>query len=126
MGISIFKRLMIAVTMVYLLNGCYYDNEAVLYPDNANCSDNPNPTFAFDVLPMLNTKCNSCHGGNSASGGIRLDGYDAVKIYVNNGSLMGSIRHASGYSAMPKNGSKLSTCEINKIQAWIDSGSLNN
>ena len=115
-----------AVVMLYLLSGCYYDKEELLYPGGADCNDIVQPAFSKDILPLLNLKCNNCHKGNYASGGIRLDSYDQVMTSVNNGGLMGSVSHTSGYSAMPKNGSKMSGCEINKIQAWIDAGALNN
>lgn len=106
--------------------GCYYDNEEELYPGSGNCTEVVNPTFSGDVLPLLNSRCNNCHGGPVPSAGINLTTYPSVMKYVNDGSLMGSINHASGYSAMPKNAGKLPACEINIIQAWITAGALNN
>lgn len=109
-----------------LLSGCYYDKEEVLYPGSTQCTVPETATFTIDVVPLLNNKCNSCHAGSSPSAGIILSGYAEVIKYVNNGSLMGSINQASGYSAMPKNSTKMSACEIQKIQNWIDAGALNN
>jgi hypothetical protein len=43
-----------------------------------------------------------------------------------NGKLYGAVNHSPGYSPMPKGGTKLSACNISKIKAWIDGGSLNN
>jgi len=108
------------------LSSCYYDNEETLYPGSANCTVPATSTFSGNVLPLLNSRCNSCHGGTSPSAGIILTSYTEVMKYVNNGSLMGSINHTSGYSAMPKNSGKMSACEIGTIQSWIDSGALNN
>jgi hypothetical protein len=91
------------------------------------------PTHAHPSLIQLlvlmyyrYTKCNNCHGGISPSAGIKLDTYTEAVKYVNDKSLMGSINHASGYSAMPKGGYKMPACEIQKIQDWINSGSPNN
>ena len=109
-----------------LLASCYYDNEATLYPESANCDGTTIATFSGDVLPLLNSRCNSCHAGTSPSGGIKLNTYPEVIKYVNDGSLIGSIEHASGFSPMPKNGGKMSPCQIQKIQSWIDAGALNN
>jgi hypothetical protein len=109
-----------------ILSGCYYDNEETLYPGSANCTVPVASTFSENVLPLLNNRCNNCHGGGSPSAGINLTSYTDVMNYVNNGSLMGSINHSSGYSAMPKNSGKMSSCEIGTIQNWIDSGALNN
>ena len=110
----------------FTVAGCYYDNEEELYPGRSNCTVPATSTFSGNVLPILNNRCNSCHSGASPSGGITLTTYTDVMKYVNNGSLMGSINHASGFSPMPKNTTKLSSCEIDTIQKWIDSGSLNN
>lgn len=120
----IIKLLILAV--VALVSGCYYDNEATLYPDSANCDPTLVSTFSADVLPLLNSRCNNCHAGTSPSGGIKLNTYTEVIKYVNNESLMGTINHTSGFSPMPKNNSKMSDCQIQKIQSWIDAGALNN
>lgn len=109
-----------------VVTGCYYDNEAELYPNSTNCTEQPNSTFSGVVLPLLTKRCNSCHGGTNPSAGIDLTTYPEVMKYVNNESLMGSINHSSGYSAMPKNSGKMSACEINNIQNWITAGALNN
>ncbi|MBL7872204.1 MAG: hypothetical protein JNM78_11370 [Cyclobacteriaceae bacterium] len=106
--------------------GCYYDKVEVLYPGSTHCTEITTSFFSVNVLPLLNSRCNSCHGGSSPSGGIALDTYDNVLTYVNKGSLMGSINFQSGYSPMPKNSGKMSACEIRKIQSWIDAGALNN
>jgi len=108
-----------------VLAGCYYDHEEILYPES-KCSVPVTSVFGENVLPLLNSKCNNCHGGNSPSGNINLTTHAEVTKYVNNGSLMGSINHASGYSAMPKNAGKMSACEIETIQKWIDAGAPNN
>jgi hypothetical protein len=112
--------------LALMLSGCYYDNEETLYPGSANCTVPVTSKFSENVLPLLNNRCNSCHGGSSPSAGINLTSYTEVMKYVNNGSLMGSINHSSGYSAMPKNSGKMSSCEIGTIQSWIDSGALTN
>ena len=109
-----------------LFVSCFYDNEATLYPESANCDATAVATFSAEVLPLLNGRCNGCHAGTSPSGGIKLNTYAEVMKYVNDGSLMGSIEHASGFSPMPKNGSKMSACQIQEIQSWIDAGALNN
>jgi len=107
------------------ISGCYYDHEETLYPES-KCTVPATSTFSGDVLLLLNRNCNSCHGGVSPSANINLTTHTEVMKYVNNGSLMGSINHASGYSAMPKNSTKMSACEIETIQKWIDAGALSN
>lgn len=126
--VSLFQRKFKAqfVALALVLAGCYYDKEAILYPASGTCIEVPNPTFRTDILPILNARCNNCHAGSAPSADIKLDTYTDVMPYVNSGSLMGSINHASGFSAMPKNESKLNPCQIQKIQNWITTGAVNN
>lgn len=109
------------------LSGCYYDKEEILYP-GGNC-DTTNVTYSVTVSGIMNANCTVCHSTSSANangGGIQLDSYSKLKVYVDNGTLMGSINHAGGYSPMPKNATKLSSCDISKIQAWVNAGAPNN
>lgn len=109
-----------------IASSCYYDNEETLYPGSTNCTPVTTPSFTTDILPILNTRCNSCHAGVSPSAGIKLNTHAEVIKYVNDGSLIGSIKHNSGFSPMPKNGSKMSACQIGLIETWITQGALNN
>jgi hypothetical protein len=52
--------------------------------------------------------------------------YASDRAMAVKGSLYGSIAHASGYSAMPKGGNKLTACQLAKVKQWVDGGSLNN
>lgn len=83
-------------------------------------------TYSGAVKPLMTTKCQGCHSGGAASGGIDLSSFNGVKSVATNGSLWGAINHLSGFTAMPQNGAKLSDCEIEQIRKWIDSGSPNN
>jgi hypothetical protein len=108
------------------ISSCYYDKEELLYPQGSNTCDTTSVTYSGAVTSILNTYCVSCHSGTAPSGSISLNSYTAVKAQVTNGKLMGSINHASGFSPMPKNASKLSSCNISKIQKWVNAGSPNN
>lgn len=83
-------------------------------------------TFSATIKPMLDTKCVGCHSATSPGGNINLSTYAAVRTVALNGKLYGSIAHQPGFSAMPKNGTKLSDCEITQVQRWIAAGALNN
>jgi mono/diheme cytochrome c family protein len=82
--------------------------------------------FGATIQPLLQTYCYGCHGGSSPQGGVDFNTYTGVKATATNGSLLGSIEHTSGFSPMPQNGNKLSTCNINIIKAWIDAGAPDN
>ena len=88
--------------------------------------DTANVKYSTHIKPIISNFCQGCHSGTSAGGGINLVTYDGVKAIALNGKLLGSISFLAGYSAMPKNGSKLSDCDINKINIWINAGAPNN
>ncbi len=107
------------------LNSCYYDNVEDLYPEQPFC-DTTNVTFANDIYPIINNNCVGCHNNTFASGGVNLESYDNIILVANNGSLMGAVKHQSGWSPMPKNGNKLNYCSIRKLEIWINDGTPNN
>ena len=93
---------------------------------NSVCDTSGTITFSAGITPILSAKCTGCHGSINPQGGINLSNYTGVKVNTDNGKLWGSINHLAGFSAMPKNGTKLSECEITKIKKWIEAGSQNN
>lgn len=94
---------------------------------DADC-DTSNVTFSGVILPLIQTKCEGCHSGASPQGGVALTNFNQVRTTVNNGSLLGSITHAAGFTAMPypAGSAKLPDCDVRKIQIWIDAGAPNN
>lgn len=96
---------------------------------NNSCSNScDSNVFSFNgaVRPIITSKCQGCHSGSNPQGGIDLASYTTIKANVDNGKLWGTINHLAGYSPMPKNGSKLSPCEINQFQKWIAAGAPDN
>lgn len=115
--------------IITFTTGCYYDSEEKLYPQLSTSCDLTNVTFAATVTPILQASCFSCHSNSNAAssgGGIKIQNYADVVTLAKNGKLMGTVTHASGYQAMPQGGGKLSDCEINQLQKWIDNGTINN
>lgn len=92
---------------------------------NSVC-DTANVTFSLSVKPIISGKCQGCHSSSNPGGGYDLTVYAGIKARVNDGKLWGAVNHIAGYSPMPKNGNKLSTCELAKIKKWIDAGAPNN
>jgi uncharacterized membrane protein len=98
-----------------------------------NLSCNPNfgvcdtvaVKFATFIQPIVQNQCQGCHSATNPSGGIALSNYAQIKASVQTGKFWGSIKQLTGYSKMPV-GSKLSDCELSKIDAWIKRGALNN
>jgi hypothetical protein len=90
-----------------------------------NC-DSSQFKYGANITTILSAYCLGCHSGAGPSGGIDLSTYNNVKTVALSGRLVGAVSHAPGYSAMPKNASKLSACQIAQIRKWVDAGSPNN
>ena len=124
-------RKIIAVTIIIftVFQACYYDKEEVLYPELSSACDTLNVTYADNISSVISLRCLSCHSNASADAygsGIKLEDYADVKTYVDNDKLLGSIQHASGFSAMPKGANKMDDCKIKQFEIWINSGANNN
>lgn len=112
------------VTCLFGISSCYYDVEETLY-GHLTC-ETEDMSFKNDIQPILDNHCLSCHNAGSNLGNVNLTGFDQVKIYIDNGRLIGAITHMNGFSPMPQGNPKLSDCQISKFQAWIDQGLSNN
>ncbi|MBK7433148.1 MAG: hypothetical protein IPI66_04050 [Chitinophagaceae bacterium] len=113
-----------SILLLVSTSSCYYDKAEILYPQTI--CDTAAVAYSTAVTPILSSSCNSCHGGSIPSAGIKLDTYMGVKQQVDNGRLWGAVSHAASYSPMPKNGNKLSSCNLDKIRIWIAAGAPNN
>ena len=103
---------------------CYYDVEEELYLDTG-CNTG-NLTYTASILPILQSNCYSCHSQASNFSNVILEGYVNLKKLVDNGRLLGAIRHTSGFSPMPQNQPQLPVCTIEKIEQWITDGAPDN
>lgn len=114
----------VSCLLFFVLSGCFYDVEEVLYPGE-EC--NPvNVSYSSDIQPIFVRTCFVCHSASARLGDVSLEDFNEVLIYVNRGSLVGSINHESGYIPMPENAPKLPACDIQKIEKWVEEGSRNN
>jgi len=114
----------VLLAIVMLSSGCYYDVEEELYPTIECQTDEM--SYLDDILPILEAECFVCHSAAANFGNITLEGYSETKKHVDSGGLLGTVRHDSGYSPMPKNQAMLLECEIEKIEAWIQDGAMDN
>ena len=117
-------RLFFSLILVSFLSSCYYDVEENLY--GSSVCDTTDISYVQDIAPILNTSCNGCHASAINIANVSLDQYAAVKKFVDNGKLIGVIRHDPGFSAMPSGAPKIADCSIQKLEAWLRAGSPNN
>lgn len=109
------------------LAACYYDSEEVLFPEINTTCNLENLSFASDITIILNNNCWSCHSNaNAASFGGNLKLQNYADVAQNIDAIIGAINHVSSYSPMPKNGGKISDCNIQKIETWKTDGLPNN
>ena len=119
------KNTFILFAATLLATACTYNSEEELYATN-DC-DTLEMSLAVDISPILNNySCNSCHSSTSNAGGVDLEGYTNLKIWVDNGRLLGSMKQDGSASPMPKAAAKMAQCDIDKVEAWITQGSKNN
>jgi uncharacterized membrane protein len=139
------KSLLLAVLTVVILTACgtaaatppgstpaypSSDKQTPAYPNSASSST---VSFATDILPIFESRCVSCHGGEKTQKGLDLTSYaSAIKgstrgpviVASDSGNSLLFMNVASG--KMPKSGPKLTPQEISLIMKWINEGALNN
>jgi hypothetical protein len=129
------RKQFFAVLAALAFAGCYNDKADQLYPEpgsggggGGNTCDTANISFATTIKPVLEQYCglSGCHDAATPSAGYNLTGHAGLKLAHTNGRLLGAINHQSGFSQMPKGMAKLSECNLNKITAWVNQGTLDN
>jgi len=102
-------------------------------PTTQTSSQGVTVSFANDVLPILNSRCANCHGGNRTEEGLILLTYADIVRGSDNGPVIvagnadGSFLVEQVVSQeMPKRGPKLTPPQIQLIIDWINQGALEN
>ncbi|HEY9045947.1 MAG TPA: hypothetical protein VIN08_08625 [Ohtaekwangia sp.] len=115
-----------------ILFSCYNDNLSELTPSSGvsggSCDTTGVMSYSVNIAPILRSNCgssNSCHNHNNTSG-YDLSSYTGVYSVAVSGKLISSITWTGSATRMPENGSKMNSCNIIKIQKWVDAGALNN
>jgi hypothetical protein len=115
-------RLLPVVILLALFYSCSYENLEEYYGE-ISC-DTVNVSFSETVFPIIERNCLGCHyDGNSI--GIELTSYNKIKAKIDEGKVLGNIKHEPGFRAMPPN-AMLDDCSISKIENWINDGIQNN
>ncbi|HEU0291846.1 MAG TPA: c-type cytochrome domain-containing protein [Anaerolineales bacterium] len=90
-------------------------------------------SFAVDILPLFESRCKNCHGGNRIEEGLVLLSYADIMKGSQNGPVVtpGSANNSLLVELlvnqkMPKRGPKLTPSQIQPIIDWINQGALEN
>lgn len=125
MSISL-NRIILFVSISCLMichEGCYYDNEELLYGSGASC-DTVQAKFSTDIDSIIQSKCaySGCHDASTGKGSTVLTNYQEISSKANRIKDRAVLQ-----KTMPPSGSpSLSDTEVIKLKCWIESGTPNN
>jgi mono/diheme cytochrome c family protein len=90
-------------------------------------------SFSADVMPILMSRCITCHGGDRIEAELVMLDYDNLMKGSENGPVIIAGDAANSYlveliesQKMPKRGPKLTPPQVQTIIDWINQGALNN
>ena len=90
-------------------------------------------SFSADILPIFESRCISCHGGNKTEKGLDLKSFASLMNGSEEGPVVtaGDAANSSLASLilngkMPKRGPKLTPEQVQLIIDWINQGALDN
>lgn len=90
-------------------------------------------SFANDVMPIIQSRCVNCHGGDRIEEGLLMRTYDELMAGSDNGAVIvpGNVTDSLlvelvTTKEMPKKGPKLTPPQIQIITDWVAAGAPNN
>ena len=90
-------------------------------------------SFATDILPLIESRCINCHGGERTQEGLDMKTHAAILAGSENGPVVSPGDAANSSMAqmviegkMPKRGPKLTPDQVQLIVDWINQGALDN
>lgn len=98
--------------------------ETAIVETNTPDCDTVEVTYA-DIKPVIENNCYKCHSGNGPDELFNLDSYENLKEKGTSGKLSGAVNHLPGFKSMPRKAPKLSGCDLDLINAWINQGFKN-
>ena len=128
------KKLIVIAGLLVGVCGCYNDKYDKLYPQPVTpvVCDTSAVSFKNDIVPIINAYCaetGGCHSAaDHAASGYDFSTYAGFQAIATTSELINDINETptSRNHAMPLNLPKMPTCEINKMTAWVNQGTLNN
>lgn len=90
-------------------------------------------SFANDVMPIFESRCIGCHGGERTQEGLDLKTHGSLMAGSENGSVItpgdaadSKLVDLVATQKMPKRGPKLTPDQVQIITDWINQGALDN
>lgn len=136
---QLLRQLAVIIVVVVIWTGILIGYLALTKPSQESPAATPPPSapaevsFATDVLPIFETRCQRCHGTGQAQAGLHLTSHADVLAGSSNGPVVvpGSANDSSLVDLivsgqMPLGGTKLPDSEIQTIIDWINAGAPDN
>jgi uncharacterized membrane protein len=90
-------------------------------------------SFAHDIVPIIESRCINCHGGQRTEKGLDLTTFDGLMAGSENGPVLtpgdaadSKFVELVANQKMPKRGPKLTPPQIELFTEWVNQGALNN
>jgi mono/diheme cytochrome c family protein len=90
-------------------------------------------SYAQDIQPIFNARCDNCHMGNYPSEGLDLSSYEGLMAGSQNGLVVvpgnaddSLLVEKVARGEMPKRGPHLTEAQVQLLTDWVDAGALNN
>ena len=90
-------------------------------------------SFANDILPLIESRCIGCHGGDRTEEGLDLKTHASILAGSDNGPVVIPSDAANSLlvemvatQKMPKRGPKLTPPQVQLITDWVSQGALDN
>ena len=90
-------------------------------------------SFANDILPIIESRCIGCHGGDRTEEGLDLKTHASIMAGSDNGPVVtpgdavnSLLVEMVATQKMPKRGPKLTPPQVQLITDWVNQGALDN
>jgi uncharacterized membrane protein len=90
-------------------------------------------SFANDVLPLIQSRCIGCHGGDRTEEGLDMNTHASLMAGSDNGHVIVPGDAANSLlvemvatQKMPKRGPKLTPPQVQLLTDWVNQGALDN
>jgi hypothetical protein len=90
-------------------------------------------SFANDILPIIESRCISCHGGQRTEKGLDMKTFESLMAGSENGPVVtpGDAAQSKfvelvANQKMPKRGPKLTPPQVQLFTDWVNQGALDN
>jgi uncharacterized membrane protein len=90
-------------------------------------------SFATDIMPLIESRCINCHGGERTQEGLDMKTHASIMAGSENGAVVtpgdaanSSLAQMVLEGKMPKRGPKLTPDQVQLIVDWINQGALDN